>query len=371
MITMEELLASQSQKLTTLYRGQEVEGEIVAISDKEITLDLGTKSEGIIPTRDINKDQLGGLKVKDRLSAFVYMPESESGQVILTLEKKTAHLEGDRTRFRGGSFRSGRGRGGRSTDWSKFIQAQNQKSKLQGKVLEVNKGGLIVEVSGARGFLPNSQVGFELLSKAGAGLEDLIGQDLTVTVVEIDSENNKLIFSQRGQISEDTLKKLESFKNNQKVKGKIVAVLPFGLVVDINKVEGLVFIADVSWEKVDDLSKIFSQGQELEVLVTGPDIELGRLNLSIKKLTEDPFAELAQKYPADEVVKGEVIGISESGAFVKLNDGLEGFLPVSKMGSETFEIGKQITLLVDNVDVKKRRINLAPMITSTAGLIYK
>lgn len=362
--TMEELLASQP-KLVTLYRGQEVEGEIVAISEKEIILDLGTKSEGIIPTRDIPKDKLAVLKKGEKLKVFVNILENESGQVAVSLQKQLVVL-------RGGPSRAGRSRGGRSIDWSKFIQAQNQKSKLQGKVLEVNKGGLIVEVSGARGFLPNSQVGFELLTKAGAGLENLIGQDLTVIVVEIDSDNNKLIFSQRGQVSDDVLIKLKEFKNGQKTKGKIVAILPFGLVVDINKVEGLVFISDVSWEKVDDLSKIFSVGEELPVLVIGLDSELGRLNLSVKQLTEDPFAELAQKYPADEVVKGEITAVTDTGAVVKFEDGLEGFLPASKMeAGSTYETGKIVTLLVDSVDTRRRKINLAPMITSTAGLIYK
>src|SRR3989344_9545077 len=286
--TMEELLATLPQKLITLYRGQEVEGEVVAISDKEIILDLGAKSEGIISPREIPQNQLKDLKLGSKLKAFVSVQENENGQVVLSYVRQAPvkHF-----------------RGSKNLDWSKFSAAANQKSKLQGKVLEVNKGGLIVEVSGTRGFLPNSQVGFELLSKAGAGLEGLIGQDLTVTVVEIDSENNKLIFSQRGQILDDTLKKLKEFKTDQKVKGKIVAILPFGLVVDINKVEGLVFISDVSWEKVDDLSKQFATGQELDVLVIGIDEDLGRLNLSIKKLTEDPFAELALNYPSVDIVK--------------------------------------------------------------------
>lgn len=368
-MTMEELLASQtnspfgSKKLTILYRGQEVEGEIVSLNDKEIILDLGAKSEGVIPAREIPADKLSTLKIGDKLKVFVYIQENENGQVVLSYHRQM-------TSFAYEKQAGGRGRR-RFTDWSKFTAAQKQKSKLQGKVTEINKGGLIVEVSGVRGFLPNSQVGFELMSKSGQGLENLIGQDLTITVIEIDADNNKLIFSQRGQVSQETIDQLKEFKKDQKVTGKIVAILPFGLVVDINGIEGLVFISDVSWDKVDDLSKMYNTGEEIEVVVLGVDEELGRLNLSVKQLTEDPFAKLAEKLPVDEVVKGEVTQVSESGVSVAL-DGAEGNLPASKMDPDTkYEVGKSMSFLVDSVDPARRRINLAPFVTSTAGLIYK
>lgn len=373
-ITMEELLASQPQKLTIFHRGQEVEGEVVAISPKEIILDLGGKSEGILPARD-SKD----LKVGSILKAYVVLPENENGQVVLSLSPQS--------KISPSHFR------GHGINWTRFESAQRGKSKLQGKVLEVNKGGLIVEVEGARGFLPNSQVGFELLSKSGA-MEELIGENLTVTVIEVDGQNNKLIFSQRGQITKESQEKLKSFKAGQKEKGKIVAILPFGLVVEVNGparnasspdnatslragasvaggTEGLVFISDVSWDRLEDLSKDFKTGEELDVLVLGLDEELGRLNLSIKQLTEDPFVNLVKDYPADEVVKGEVVTVTDAGVAVKIKDNIEGFLPASKIGQVTYEAGKEMTFLVDSVDSGRRRINLAPFVISTAGLIYK
>lgn len=373
---MEELLASQSQKIVTLYRGQQVEGEVVSIADKEIILDLGTKSEGVIASREIPPQKLEGLKVGDKIQAYVYIQENENGQTVLSYDKQVALERGTRS----GKFdKKGRGGRSRSIDWSKFILAQNQKSRLQGTVMEANSGGLIVEVNGARGFLPNSQVGFGLLSKAGGGMDSLIGQSLVVSVIEVDQNNNKLIFSERGVVSDEVKQKLFQFKKDQVVSGKVVAILPFGLVVDTNRVEGLVFIADVSWEKVDDLSQQFSTGQALKVKVLGLDEELGRLNLSIKHLSEDPFAKLAEKYPADEVVKGEVTQVSEAGVAVRLEEvegpalsKVEGFLPASKMGSPgKYEVGEEMSFLVDSVDMGKRRVNLAPFVTSTSGLIYK
>lgn len=357
--TMEELLALRPAqgKLLTLTRGQEVEGEIVAKVDKELVLDLGTKSEGIISTRDIPKDRLESLKVGDKLKAYVIFPENESGQVVLSLHPATSLPS------RVGSKRKG--------NWSKFTQAQSQTAKLTGRVVEVNKGGLIVEVMRVRGFLPNSQVGFELLSKSTTGMEGLIGQDMTVSVIEVDENNNRLIFTQRGQISPEVLSALKGFKTSEKVTGKIVAILPFGLVVDLDGVEGLVFISDVSWDKVEDLNSLFKAGEEIEALVLGVDEELGRLNLSIKNLIEDPFAKLVEKYPTDEVVKGEITDISDAGVLVKLGD-VEGFLPASKIKpGVNYEVGSSEKFLVDEVDSKRRRVNLAPFVTSTEGLIYK
>lgn len=354
---MEELLASQTQILAILHRGQEVTGKVLSVTDKEVTLDIGAKSEGVLSKRDLSEAQLTDLRLGDSLKAYVNLPENEHGQVVLSLLPQgkvgTAPFKG------------------RGVNWFRFSQAQSQKSKLRGKVLEVNKGGLIVEVEGVRGFLPNSQAGFELMDKAGQGMENLIDHDLTVTVIEVNPQDNKLIFSQRGQISEAVKARLVSFKKDQTAEGKIVAILPFGLVVDVMGVEGLVFISDVSWDRVDDLAKIFTAGQQVTVKVLGLDEELGRLNLSIKQLTEDPFAKLAGKFPVDEVVKGEITGVSEAGVTVKL-DGVEGFLPASKMQSgSSYEVGKTATFLVDSLDIHKRRINLAPFVTSTAGLIYK
>ena len=226
---MGKLLASQNKLVVQLSRGQQVEGEIVSLTQKEIILDLGAKSEGILQRREVSGQD---LKPGDKLKVFVVQTENEHGQVVLSLERQTAHLE-NRAHLRGGRY----------PDWSKFTQAQNSKAKLQGIVMEVNKGGLIIEVMGVRGFLPNSQVGFDLLSKSSGGMETLIGKTLQLTVIEIDQPNNKLIFSQRGVISEDIKQQLKSFKIDQKAKGKIVAILPFGLVVDIGGIEGLVFIS--------------------------------------------------------------------------------------------------------------------------------
>lgn len=355
---MEKLLASQN-KIVNLYRNLEIESIILSKTEKEIILDLGSKAEGVLPARELSDEQKGKLKPGDKLKVYVVFPENEHGQAVVSL-----HMTQSKP--------SGRFGKGRQVTWTKFTQAQNQKSRLSGKVVEINKGGLIVESEGVRGFLPNSQVGFEMLKKSSAGMDGLLDQTLTVTVIEVDQGNNKLIFSQRGQTQDEVLQKLKSFEKGQKVSGKIVTVLPFGLVVDVSGMEGLVFISDVSWEKVEDLPKLYKAGDEVEVLVLGLDEDLGRLNLSIKGLFEDPFTKISQNYPADEVMKGEVISQTEAGVVFKFKDGVEGLLPSSKMEpGQSYETGKSMQILVDSVDLQRRRINLVPFITSTEGLIYK
>ena len=358
---MEKLLASSPQKKLKINRGEKVEGEVLSKSEKELVLEIGAKAEGVLPLRDLPKESQEKIKVGDKISAFVVIPENESGQISLALHQAVSGP----SKVRG-------------VNWSKFQNAQNKKSKLQGRVLEVNKGGFIVEVEGVRGFLPNSQVGFELLLSLKEGLDTLIGQNINVSVTEVNLENNRLIFSQRGQVSEEVMTKLKVYevgkpgKAGQKVKGKIVAVLPFGLVVDLDGVEGLVFISDVSWEKIEDLASKFEKGMEIEAQVLGIDEDLGRVNLSIKHLTDDPFAKLAEKYSADDVVKGTITEVTDAGVAVGLEGGVGGFMPGSKMDPDTkYEKGTEMSFLVDSTDANKRRVNLAPFVTSTAGLIYK
>lgn len=350
---MEKLLTS-SAKVINLRRGQEVEGEIVSITDSELILDLGAKSEGVIPKKEFPSSRIENLKIGDKVKTFVIFSENENGQVVLSLHQAQPK----------GNFR----RGGR--DWSRFKNAQTQKSKLSGRVIEINKGGLIVEADGVRGFLPNSLSGFEILSKNVSTQQELIGQTVNFLVSEIDENTNKLIFTQKG-LTEDAVKvSLRNFKKGDKFKGKVASMLLFGLVLESEGVRGLVLIPEVAWERTEDLSS-FSGGQELEALVLGVDEDLGRLNLSIKQLSEDPFSKLIDKYPPDEVVEGEVLEVSTAGVAIRLDDGVEGFLPVSKMGGTSYEVGQTVSFLVDSIDSQRRRINLAPFVTTTQGLIYK
>lgn len=356
---MEELLASLSQKKISLQQGQEIEGTVVAVLDKEILLDLSTKSEGVLPKREIPADILKNLKPGDSLKSYVVQVENESGQVTLAFHKPV-------------SIRTRGGRGGRGIDWARFINAKNQNSKLSGQVLEINKGGLILEVEGIRGFLPGSQIGIDALGKLVEAKSDIVGQNLQAFVIEIDQNNNRLIFSQKGMVSEEVKSKLDSIKNGQEISGKVVVVYPFGAVVEASSQFFLVYPQDVTWEKLEDPTSTLKVGDVVKGKVLAVDKDYGRISLSLKALHEDPFTKISENFQTDDVVSVVVSGVSDQGVSFSLKDGVEGFMPSSKMESKvTYEVGQKLSCLVDSVDLSRRRVNLVPMLTSTEGLIYK
>lgn len=349
-LTMADLLANQSKSLS-IERGQEVEGQVVAILDNEIVLDLGTKAEGILPKKDLSADQLSKLKLGDKLNSYVFMVENESGQVILGAHKSL-----------------GKGKT-QSPKWDKFQKAQKTSQIFRGKGLELNKGGLIVEVEGIRGFLPSSQV---TLSQA-ANLEELIGKDINVTIIEVEPNQNRLILSQKTQVTAEVKSQLNKMKVGDKAQGVVAAVLPFGVFVTLPEgVEGLVHISEVSWDKVEEVSSLFKVGDPVSSQVISVDESTGRVNLSIKQLSQDPFTQKASQFKPSDVVKATVTKSTSQGLFLKIVDGVEGFMATNKQDTETdYPIGKELTCLIDSVDTQRRRVNLVPFITSTKDLIYK
>lgn len=348
---MAELLAKQQQKPISVTRGQEIEGTVVAIFQNEIILELGTKSEGVLQKRDIPQDQLENLKIGDKLTTNVLFSENESGQVVLGVARSAKKS---------------------SPNYQKLVKFENylkNNQVLTGKGIEVNKGGLIVEVQGVRGFLPSSQVS---LSQA-AKLDELVDKDILVTVIEVDPDQNRLIFSQKTNITDEVKSKLNQLKVSDEVEGDVVAVLPFGIFVTLsNGVEGLVHISEISWDKVDDPNSLFKIGDKVKAKVIAVDANSGRVNLSIKQLKSDPFGELIKDLEPDDIIKGTISKVTSQGVHVILENGAEGLVPSSKVEQETeYKAGDTKSFLVDSIDSSKRRVFLVPFITSTKDLIYK
>lgn len=354
-LTMADLLASSFSKPKILNRGDEVEGEVIALTDKEIILDLGAKAEGILGKRELGSEQRENLKVGDKLKAFILSSENESGQVVLTLQ--TGFTLERRAEV--------------SPRWQKFTKALHSQQQFKGRVIEVNRGGLMVEVEGTRGFLPASQIGLANLIKFG-GLDKLVGEELLLSLVEVDPATNRLIFSSRGVLSQKTSEGLAKIKAGEKIVGKIAAITPTVLFVDLGDIEGVIYAQEVAWEEVESLESRFEVGQEVEAQVIDKDEKAGRVSLSLRRLQKDPFEEVAGKFAVDDVVSGTVTEVTTSGASIKLESGVEGFLPAGKMEQGvSLNIGQSLNFLVDGVDKERRKVNLAPFLISTKGLIYK
>ncbi|RJO60722.1 S1 RNA-binding domain-containing protein [candidate division WS5 bacterium] len=355
--TMAELMASAYSKPQTLNRGDEVTGVVVSIVNNDVIVDLGTKAEGVLNKKELSQDQQESLKIGDRLTVYVVSVD-ETGQAVLTPLKAT--------------IIAGKDRKGVSTNrWQKFIVARERKIQLQGQIVEVNKGGLLVEVGEVRGFIPSSHIGLDVLEGI-SDLGELIGKEVKLMTIEVEPSSNRLIFSTRPPSSSITKEALSRFEVGKKVQGKIAGVVPFGLFLNMDGVEGVIFPQEISWEEKDNPTADFQVGQDVEVKVLGKDETLGRVTLSLRQLQKDPFEEKAKDFQQDDVVAGTVTEVTQNGINVSLEDGIDGLVPADKISPELkYEIGQNTNFLVDSIDKRNHRITLAPFLTSTKGLLYR
>lgn len=366
---MDSLMASYDNRKLNFERGEKVTGEIINITDSEIILDLKAKAEGVLNKKELPSEKLENLKVGEKLEVYVAFPENESGQIVLSS-------------YRQENINS-RSKTGRKIDfskWQKFMQGKESGNKFIGEITEINRGGLIVSLDSIRGFIPSSQISLKSLN-TNSQINDLIGRELKLNVLEVDPENNKLVFSARPNLSKEEKDKLTSYKVGDIVKGKIQAILPFGLFLAVSETEGIVFPQEISWtvgrdqtqENTDELMKDFKAGEEVEAKITGIDETAGRLNLSIRQMAKDPFEEDVKKFTPDDMVTGLITNITQNGIEVALQStpGVLGFLPAEKKEGQSYQINQKVNFLVDSIDAKNRKINLVPFLTSTVGLIYK
>lgn len=343
--TMEELLAQTSYQFHGLKRGGFVDGVIKSISGKEILIDIGAKTEGIVQEKELPyiRDFVSHLKPGDKMVCYVVSTENEEGQVVLSLRKASMEYK-----------------------WKDIYEAQKKGLPIEVKGLEVNKGGLIVGLKDLHGFIPASQMEINHQSDLTA----LINKTLQVKVVEIDRKNNRLIFSEKAvsskSSSENTAEILKKVKIGGKCSGKVTGVVPFGIFVTltdpevVKNMEGLVHISEIAWEKVINPADYFKLGDKVDVLVLGVEEKTGKLNLSIKKLLPDPWQSLVKMYQKDQVVNGKVTRVTPYGAFIEIEKGIEGLLHISKIPTgREFKVAEELECMVELVDPDKHRISLS------------
>lgn len=352
---MERLLAGASVMPVALKRGQEVEGKITFINRKMVLLDIGGKTEGVVAGEDVSEavDLLDDLKVGDKIKVYVKYPENDQGQVMLSLRKA---VEVNR--------------------WGKFTKMMADEKEVMVVGLEVNKGGMVVKLGEIRGFVPTSQFGEKYLGK----MDELLTKKFKVRVIEVDKEQNRLIFSEKMVSDSKALSKrhdaLKEVKEGDDLKGTVSGIMPFGVFVTVAvpmkkgkkeeeaKVEGLIHISEISWEKVEDPNTLFKVGQEVGVQVIGVEKEAGKLNLSIKRLANDPWKEIEKDYAEGTKHKGKVVRIAPYGVFVNFMPGVDGLIHVSnKPAGKEFEVDEEVEVFVEKLDIKSRRMSLGVVLT--------
>lgn len=359
--TMEELLASQSGVLVVPRRGDRVKGVVTDASRKMVLVDIGGKTEGLVVDKEYEtaRDLIDSLKVGDEVEAYIVSPENDRGQILLSFKESA-----------------------QSYSWEKFKQFLETGEVISVKGLEVNKGGMVVRADGMRGFVPASQ-----FSKAWTGkTEELVNRSFKVKVIEVDQDKNRLIFSERHVSEADQIAKryqaLDLIKEGQVLEGVVSGIMPFGVFVTVNvpvkikgeevEVEGLVHISEMSWEKVDDPGKLFSHGVPVKVKVIGIDQTVGRVNLSIKRLSDDPWQKVLKKYPIGSKYEGKATRVEQFGVFVNLEPGVDGLIHISKIpaGQEP-QVGETMEVYVESVDPEQRRMSLSLVLKTTEKILYK
>lgn len=348
--TMAELMAKYKAPLVTVHKGEIIKGKITKLTSSEILLDINAKTEAVVMENDkkLLHAMLAALHVGDTVEAQILNPESDNGNTVVSLRR---FME-DKV-------------------WEQLAQIQKTGEKIQAHITGITKGGYLISTpQGIDGFLPNSHVSFN------QDTQDLVGKTLPVMIAELNKETRKLIVSQKpilGQADFDALAK--KLKVGEKVDAIVSHVTSFGIFVSLpikdkkeeeTFLDGFIHISEVAWEKVTDLNSLFEVGQAVEAVVIGMDIKNKRIELSIKKLTADPFEELLKQYAVDQKVTGIVEKVTEAGVLLTLGkegQEVEGFIRKEKIPpTKVYAAGEKVTATVTDVDTKKHRVYIAPVL---------
>lgn len=347
-VSMEALLEDSPDMIFPIP-GQLIEGVVISLSKSRVLVDIGGVITGIITGKEV-KDSLDTIKninPGDTISATVLEAENEDGYAILSLRKAS-----------------------QEKSWKKFEEAYEDGQVLDIRAHEANKGGLLVETDGIKGFIPVSQLAplhYPRVNGADAGLilqklQKLVGIPLDCKVIGIDKENGKLILSEKAAQADERKSAMGKLKVGQKVKGKISGVVKFGIFVAFEGLEGLVHISEIAWGHVSDPSDYGRVGDEVEILVIG--VENDKISLSMKRLVPDPWIDAAKKFKAGTIVEGEITRVAQFGAFIKLNEEINGLIHISEMPEEgemspaNLESGQKVKARIIDVNLDEHRIGL-------------
>ena len=344
-LTMEDLLREDQNSIRALAHGDIVDGVVVRVDPDEVLVDIGAKSEGIISNRELSArgEQTVTLNSGDQVKVYIIQPEDEHGNVVLSLRK--ARAEGI---------------------WQAVAEKESEGEILDAEVREQNKGGLIVNIMGLRGFLPSSQVARQF----SGNLMELVGTKIPVKILEVNRKRNRLIVSQRAAQDEDRARQreelFEKLKVGDVITGKVSGVTSYGAFVNLGGADGLIHISELSWDRINNVSDVLTVGDELSVKVIKLDPELSRISLSLRQMSQDPWDTIEQQFPPGKAVPGIVTKTKKYGAFLQIADGVEGLLHISELSwdhvertEDVLKVGEEVEVMVLSADKVRRRISLS------------
>ncbi len=341
-----KLVPDYDQTIKVFDDGDIVTGVVVRIDRDEILVDIGYKSEGVIPIRELSIrkdiDPNEAVCVGDQIDALVLQKEDKDGRLILS--KKRAEYE---------------------SAWIKIEDLSKSATTISGRVIEVVKGGLILDI-GLRGFLPASLVDVRRVKD----LHQFVGQDLECKVIEMDRNRNNVVLSRRSVLDEarkqEREKVITSLKKGDILSGKVSSIVDFGAFVDLGGIDGLIHISELSWTHVDHPSEVLNLGDTITVKVLDIDQDRGRISLGLKQCQDDPWKQKIKDINVGDKIEGNVTKLVPFGAFVAITDGVEGLVHISElteghveMPEEAVKVGQNICAKVVNIDADRRRISLS------------
>ena len=342
---MEEFLNQEEASSKRIAHGDIIDGVVVRVDPDEVLVDVGSKSEGVISSRELGTREAGtpDLHAGDHIKVFVLQPENEDGNVVLSLRRARAE-----------------------SVWVKAQEQQATGEMIDAEVREQNKGGLIVNILGLRGFLPTSQVS----RSHSSNLQELVGQRIGVKILEVNRKRNRLIVSQKAAFDEDRARQrgelFDKLKVGDEIEGKVSGLTTYGAFVNLGAADGLIHISELSWDRVANVADVLQVGQDVRVKVIKLDPDTSRISLSLRQLGQDPWDHIEKRFPPGAIVEGEVTKIKKYGAFLQIGDGIEGLLHISELAWEHVEhtedvvqVGQHLRVRVLQADRSRRRISLS------------
>ena len=353
--SMESLLASESFGIDLPKAGEIRKGTIASISQNQILISIGAKSEGVVAGKELEQlteEERAALKVGQELDVFVIIPEDNNGNVVLSLKRAFEQIA-----------------------WENVEKMIADETVFDTKIIGFNKGGLIAAIGSLRGFIPSSQISASRRAQSTGDkpeqrYQKMVGQPISVRIVEVDRERRRLILSERAantesrsELKERVIGELEEGKS---YTGRVTSLADFGAFVNINGADGLVHLSEISWDHVTHPKEVLEVGQEVNVKVINIDRDKKRIGLSIRALQDDPWKNRMSKFSVGQLVEGVVTRLTKFGAFARLEGDIEGLIHISELSENRVEHPKEVlhegdvkTLRIIRIDPDQHRIGLS------------
>jgi small subunit ribosomal protein S1 len=353
--TMESLLNEQDLNVDLPQAGEIRTGVIASVSPTQILVSIGAKSEGVVSGRELDQlsnEEREALQVGQEVHVFVINPEDANGNVVLSLKRAQEQIS-----------------------WENVEKLLESDNVVDSKIIGFNKGGLIVGVEGLRGFVPSSQISAMRRSQSTGETPEqrwqkMIGQPITVRVIEVDRERRRLILSERAASTESrqSIKErvIDELEEGKVYTGRVTSLANFGAFININGADGLVHLSELSWDHIDHPRDVLEVGQEIKVKVINVDREKKRIGLSVRALQNDPWKSRVEKYSVGQLVEGVITRLTKFGAFARLEGDIEGLIHISEIAEHRIEHPKEVlkegevkSLRVIRIDPEQHRIGLS------------